>query len=241
MNASATAELPPPLYDTLLRLTPVNVLLFDTELVCRYAAPVGETFLGRRPQDLLGLPAADVLPPASNGLRPVLEQAAREARGWSDQAYRFKHAVGGAEQPCCWSIQVDPVAVDGYRGVLVSWQDIIGQAEERERLEDELQRLRSELARLRRETRERNDALVHLLSDLRNAVTPLSGYLQVIVRRPETLGGRTPAEVIRTHILPRVADILEATERLRRPPIYAPEENGAAHTPGAAEPAPTRT
>ena len=241
MNASATAELPPPLYDRLLRLTPVNVLLFDTDLVCRYAAPVGETFQGRRPEDLLGLPAADVLPPASNGLRSVLEQAAHQARAWQNQEYRFTHTVNGVEQPCCWSIHVAPVAVNGYRGVLVSWQDIIEQAEERDRLQNELRRLRPELERLRREARERNAALVQLLSDLRNAVTPLSGYLQVIVRRPETLGGRTPAEVIRTHVLPRISDILEATDRLRRPPIYAPEENGAAHTPAAAEPAPTRS
>ncbi len=220
MTASPTADLPPPLGDALLRLAPVNVFLFDTDLVCRYAAPVGDEFLGEPRERLLGRHAAEVLPPAANGLRPVLERAAREASAWQDPEYRFTHRIGDVEQPCCWSIHVQPVAVEDYRGVLVSWSDIIQQAEERESLLAEVESLRGQ-------ARERNTALISLLSDLRNAITPISGYLQVIVRRPETLGGRSPREVIASQVLPRINDVLDATDRLCRPPIYAPEQDEA--------------
>ena len=233
MTASPTAALPPSLGDALLRLAPVNVFLFDTDLVCRYAAPVGDEFLGEPRERFVGRHAADILPPAANGLRPVLERAAREATAWQNPEYRFIHRIGDVEQPCCWSIDVQPVAVEDYRGVLVSWSDIIQQARERESL-------LAEVASLRGQARERNTALIGLLSDLRNAITPISGYLQVIVRRPEMLGSRSPAEVIASQVLPRITDVLDATDRLRHPPIYAPEQEGVSPpSPEHAPPAPS--
>lgn len=226
MNTSTATHLPEPLYDVLLRRAPVNVFLFDTDLVCRYAAPVGDALLGQPREALLGRPAAEVLPPAANGLGPVLERVARDAKEWRNPEYRFTHRINGEVQSCCWSVHVEPIEMDDYQGVLLSWSDILEEAQER-------QSLRAEIQSLHRQAEERNAALTVLLSDLRNAVTPLSGYLQVIARRPEMLAGRSVAEVITRSVLPRIGDILDATDRLRRPPIYAPERNGATNRPGA--------
>src|SRR5687768_15368499 len=71
--------------DRLLQRTPVNVFLFDTNLVCCYAAPVGDHFLGRPRDDLTGRQAAEILPPAADGLAPVLERAARDAERWQER------------------------------------------------------------------------------------------------------------------------------------------------------------
>jgi hypothetical protein len=219
MDRTHTPELSPELSDTLLRLAPVNVLLLDRDLVCRYAAPAGETLYGRRREDVIGRPVAEVLPPARNGLGAVLRRAAREASPWHDPEYYFADARGQTAVPECWSVAIDPVATPEFTGVLVSWTEIAEQAKERRRLIEELERLR-------REARERNAALIQVLSDLRNAITPLSGYLQVIVRRPLTLKGRSAAQVIAELVLPRVADLLVTADRLRRPPIYSSEADG---------------
>jgi hypothetical protein len=219
MEQTPSIDLSPELSDELLRLTPVNVLLLDRELVCRYAAPAGETLYGRRRDDVVGRPVTDVLPPARNGLGRVLQRAARQSAAWRDPEYRFEQAEGTEARSCCWSVAVDPVATPEFSGVLVSWTEIAEQAAERERL-------RGEIQRLRREARERNAALIQILSDLRNAITPLSGYLQVIARRPETLRGRPAAEVVSNLVLPRIADLLAITDRLRRPPIFSAEANG---------------
>lgn len=213
MNHASGQPLPSPLYDTLLRLAPVNVVLFDDQLRCRYAAPVGDHILGTSPDRLIGRPAAQILPPAANGLGAVLERAAHDAQAWHNAEFRFVDRSRGGELPCCWSIQVNPVAVEGYHGVLVSWSDVLDAADERRRMRDQLRRLR-------REQHERNVALTYLISDLRNLITPISGYLQVIVRRPAMLAGRTPAQLITANVLPRFDDLLTAIDRLRRPPIY---------------------
>src|SRR5215208_5808260 len=226
MNGTSGVQLSPHLSDAMLRLAPVNVLLLDDRLVCRYAAPVGDALEGRRPDEVLGRPVTEVLSAARDGLRPVLERAARQATAWRNPEYRFRVPENGGERPCCWSVTVDPVATDGFRGVLVSWTEIEEQRVERERLHAEIDHLRAE-------SRERNAALVHALSDLRNAVTPLSGYLQVIVRHPALLKGRTPAEVIAEYVMPRVADVLAVADRLRLPPIFSTEANGSPGPSGA--------
>jgi hypothetical protein len=230
MEHTRSIDLSPELSDELLRLAPVNVLLLDRDLVCRYAAPTGETLYGRQRDDLVGRPVTDVLPPARNGLGRILHRAARQSAAWHHPEYRFEHTEGSEARSCCWSVAVDPVATPEFSGVLVSWTEIAEQAAERERL-------RGEIQRLRREARERNAALIQVLSDLRNAITPLSGYLQVIARRPTALGGRPAADVVGSLVLPRIADLLAITDRLRRPPIFAVEANatasGAASTPAS--------
>jgi hypothetical protein len=214
MNAPPAGPVPPMLWDVLLRLVPLNLLLFDTDLLCCYAAPIGDDMLGRHPEELLGLPAAEILPPVRDGLAPVLERAARDAIPWRNPEYGFIRTLDGREQHFCWSIHVDPVRVDDLRGVLVTWSDVLAGTQERDRL-------LTEAGAYRREAEERNAALVQALSDLRNAITPLSGYLQVIARRPEMLRGLSPGELIAGVVLPRIGDLLIIAERLRRPPIYA--------------------
>ena len=209
MMMQPDTALPPEVFDTALRRTPVNVFVFDTDLICRYAAPVGDSFLGQPREQLTGRPAAEFWPPAANGLRPVLQRAAREAERWENDTYHFVHGTGAEERACCWSIQIEPVAVDGFRGVLVSTADVLQAAADRHELEQ-----------LREEQRERNEALLAAVSDLRNLITPLSGYLQLIARRPDSLGKRSPAEVISSMVLPQVRIILDTVDRLRHPPIY---------------------
>src|SRR5215211_857145 len=170
-------RLTPALSDQLLTLAPINLLLFNEELVCDYAAPVGDVLLGRARDDLVGRSADDILPPARDGLKPALHQAAAGARGWATPHFRFSYDHDGGIRQCCWSIQVNPVRTRRYRGVLVSWQDADRQAEENSAL-------RTALNACEEEARARDEAAIMLFSDLRNAITPLSGYLQLIVRRP---------------------------------------------------------
>jgi signal transduction histidine kinase len=212
MTTQPETVLPREVFDTVLRRTPVDVFVFDTDLICRYAAPVGDSFLGQPREQLTGRPAAEFWPPAANGLRPMLQRAAREAESWQDAGYQFVHQAGDQELSCCWSVQIEPVAVDGFRGVLVSTSDVLKAAADRQELE-----------RLQAEQQERNEALLEAVSDLRNLITPLSGYLQLIARRPGTLGLRSPAEVITAVVLPQIRTILETVDRLRRPPIYQQE------------------
>lgn len=214
MESRVEPPLAPPLWDAMLRLAPVNVLLFDTELICRYAAPVGTLLMGKPPAEWIGRPAPEVLPPAANGLAAPLRLAAAtaDAASWRSPEYRFALRLDGIDQPCCWSIQIDPLVVESYRGVLVTWSDILDAVTERAQVE-------AQLAALAAQREQRATAITALLSDLRNLVTPISGYLQVMARRPATLAGRPFASVITENVLPRLDDLLVAIDRLRRPPI----------------------
>lgn len=214
MTSPTAQSLPDSVCETLLQLAPVNVFFFDTELVCRYAAPVGDEFLGLHRDLMPGRPAAEILPPAANGLRREMERAALQATSWHNPEYHFVHHAAGQETPCCWTIHIEPVTVESFRGVMVSWSDVKERADERESL-------RADLEEQRQANVERDSALMALLSDLRNMITPISGYLQVIARRPAMLGRRSVTDVISFNILPRVNDVLASLDRLRRAPIYS--------------------
>lgn len=217
--AAQRPEPPSAVLDLLLRLTPVNALLFNTELICDYAAPIDDALLGRPRTQLLGRSAADLLPPARNGLTPHLRRAADEGRGWSAAEFRFVDP-SEADRRYCWSVLVEPVRISNYRGVLVTWQDIRRNA-------DEMASLRAELAALRSAAEEREAALLRLYTDLRTAITPVWGYLQLIVRRPAALRERSPAHLIGTQVLPALGRLLAALERLREPPISRPDRHTA--------------
>ncbi|MGH2587633.1 MAG: PAS domain-containing protein [Dehalococcoidia bacterium] len=222
MNVPPAGSVPPTLWDAMLRLVPLNLLFFDAGLICRYAAPIGDHVLGRRAEELLGLPAMEILPPEPDDLGSALERAVSDATPWHNPEYRFAGTLDGSEQLFCWSIRLDPVRVGDIRGVLVAWADILAETQERDRL-------LVEADVYQHEAEERNAALIEAFSDLRNAITPLSGYLQLIVRRPEMLHGRAPAELIAGAVLPRIGDLLTITERLRRPPIYEPAPTSGTH------------
>ena len=59
-TASSSPALPQPLLETLLHRAPLDLLLFDVRLICRYAAPAGDTLLGRTAAELVGQ-SAEVL------------------------------------------------------------------------------------------------------------------------------------------------------------------------------------
>lgn len=206
---ASTTDLPPILCDTLLRLVPLNILLFDTDLVCRYAAPLDDQLLGRPREELMGRPAWEVLPPAGNGLRPMLERAARQTEAWRDPEYRFSRLIDDVETPCCWSIQVEPVAVDDYRGVLVAWSDVLESFAERDALAADVERLRTD-------ARARTAETFALLSEMRGILTPISGYLQAIVRRPRVLAGMSVHAIVAERLLPGVQQLVASIDRLAR-------------------------
>jgi nitrogen-specific signal transduction histidine kinase len=202
MNDSARPDLPLELLDAVLRRAPVDVLLFDRSLICRYAAPVGDTFFGQPGSSLAGRPVEEVLPPARNGLRATLAAAAHDARGWSAPAYRFTCAIDGVDTSFCSAIQIEPVSADSYEGVLVIMADARALAE----LEEEHARLHEETVRLRR-------ALRHVRARVRDRLALVSGYLQLIARRPRLLAGRPISDVIERSLLPEVDAIVAEMDR----------------------------
>ncbi|MBI2760778.1 MAG: PAS domain-containing protein [Chloroflexi bacterium] len=197
MNRFNQPDLPPEVLDVVLQRAPVDVLLFDRSLICRYAAPAGESFLGQPSASLPGRPVDEILPPARNGLRETLDAAARDARAWSAPAYRFTCPIDGVDTPFCSAIQIEPVSADDYEGVLV----ILADARALAQLEDEHTKLHEEAIALRR-------ALWQLRVRARDRLALISGYLQVIARRPRILAGRAPSEVIERTLLPQVGAIV---------------------------------
>lgn len=219
MNTSLPApSLPPPLFDTLLQRTPVDVLLFDTALVCRYAAPADDTLFGRTADELVGRHAAEILPPAANGLRPVLERAAQEAAAWRAPHYRFTYRERDTELSFCWAIRVEPIAVEQYRGVLVTLSDVYDLIDENDQLRAENDRLHAELEQAHRRESAWVTALRGLQATVRSRLAPVSGYLQVLARRPSVLAGRAVPSVIEDHVLPQLRNLVDAVDRLSEPP-----------------------
>ena len=61
-------------------------------------------------------------------------------------------------------------------------------------------------------------ALQAARATLRNRLTPVVGYLQLLARRPRVLAGRSAAAVLEDEVLPRVRDLLDVIDRLYGPP-----------------------
>ena len=78
-TATPPPSLPSVLLESLLRLAPLDVLLFDTDLVCRYAAPAGDTLFGRSATELVGEPVTALFSPSSGDLHTALREAAENA------------------------------------------------------------------------------------------------------------------------------------------------------------------
>ena len=194
---TASATPPPALLDRLLQVAPIDVLLFDTALVCRYAAPAADTLFGRTAAELVGRPAAAIFPPADSGLGPVLARAAQTAIAWEDHAFRYAARLDEGEQLYCWWVRVEPVATADFRGVLVTLADVGDLVQETERL--------------RQEGRE-------LQATVRTLLAPVVGYLQLLARRPHVLRGRPPAQVVEAVVLPRVQEIVAAVDVAAGPP-----------------------
>ena len=159
MTTMAPAPLPSPLLETLLRMAPLDVLLFDTELVCRFAALADDTLFGRTAAEFVGQPADAIFPPIRGDLRSALELAATSPTSYQYPSYRYTYTdtSGTTETAFCWSVRVEPVTLHDYRGreefrgVLVTLADVLDLSDENDRLRSQVDELQRELDRLRRE------------------------------------------------------------------------------------------
>jgi nitrogen-specific signal transduction histidine kinase len=205
-NDDSTQDARPPLswdlLDSLLLRAPVDVLLLDRELICRYAAPAEERFLGQPRDALPGKHVAQIFPPAGNGLRPVLERAVRESTPWRQPQYRFTCAIDGADTSFCSAIQVEPIDVADYQGVVL----ILADARELQGLAETHERLRTEVGRLR-------SALQEVQTVLRGALAPVSGYLQMIARGHAALATLPAQLLITRRVLPSIDAIVTLVDQ----------------------------
>lgn len=226
-TAPATVEPPHPLFDLLLRLAPADILLFDSTLRCHYAAPVGDTFLGTSRSQLVGRHVTEILP-ARTRLQTALERAARQTASWEHGDYTLPSR--SADQPTDYrcAVRVEPVILPDFTGVLVLLSEIGALAGERDRL-------RAELEALRRQEAARTEAIRRLHGQVRTQLTPVIGYLQLLVRRPAAFGGRTAATVINGLILPVLDRLVETLDHLRDLSTARPDGGVArgSHEPAA--------
>jgi nitrogen-specific signal transduction histidine kinase len=200
---------PHPHWDAVLRLVPSHVFIFDATLVCRYAAPAGEAFLGQSRESLLGRHAAEILPPAANGLRPILERAAQEAARWSTPHYRYSQRVADEETVHIWAVQVEPLVMTDHSGVLLTLYDVLDLVEERDQLQLERSALEVQLQQVHALVQERERELRASGAHLRTLLTSVWGYLQLLARRPQGLGERSTTATIDDLVMPQLREIIQ--------------------------------
>ncbi len=213
--------LPGPLLNLLLYQAPLDALLFDAELVCRYAAPAADTLLGRTAAELIGLPADAIFGPGHSDLLAALHLAASAASTYTYPAYRSTAPPAGATAQetvvACWSVRIEPVLLHDYRGreefrgVLVTLADVADLATERDTLRQREAELTTESADLRLQLEARRQRAVAARERVRAQLTPVVGYLQVLSRRPELLAGEDPAAVL-ARLLPYLAEAVAAVD-----------------------------
>jgi PAS domain S-box-containing protein len=209
---------PHPNWDAVLRAAPSHIFLFDSTLTCRYAAPSGEAFLSQSQEQLTGRHASEILPPAANGLRPVLERAANEASRSSIPQYRYRHRRDDGEIAYVWAVEVEPLTLAGQQCVLVALRDVLELVEERDELGLEKGELAEQLHQLRRANEEREQELVAAEVQLRTLLTSALGYLQILTRQPQHMESRSVAETIDEMILPPLREVVQLVNALDRFP-----------------------
>jgi len=90
MTSFAPAPAPVQLLDAMLRMAPLDVLLFDHDLICRYAVLADETLFGRTAGQFIGEPADALFPPARDDLRAALKLAVSgSGASYEYPAYRY--------------------------------------------------------------------------------------------------------------------------------------------------------
>src|SRR5215216_4660659 len=155
MVASPSPSAPGAVLDALLRRAPLDALLFDADLVCRYAAPAGDTLLGRTWAELVGATAEAIFGPAGGDLVAAARLAVDAATPAAYPVYRYERAEAETRVYRCWSVAIEPVLLHDYRGreefrgALVTLADVRDLADERDRLRDAAARLTAEVADLR--------------------------------------------------------------------------------------------
>jgi nitrogen fixation/metabolism regulation signal transduction histidine kinase len=199
--------LPGSLLDRVLISAPLHVFVFDRRLICRYAAPAGDRFLGRTRDQLVGCHAAEVVPSSGNGLQPALERVAAGGAIWQHPSYRYRHRTAAREMRYIWTVQARPLPIEDETGVLLMLQDVIDAVHERDRLENENNELRAALVAEHGRQAAARRARHELRAKIRNLLAPVAGYLQVIARRPSLLADQSVAEIIEKTLLPQLRSI----------------------------------
>jgi hypothetical protein len=215
--------------ESLMQLAPLDVLLFDTDLICRYAAPANDTLFGRTAAQLIGEPATTLFSLQSGDLHSALREAAQDAGSYDYPTYRYTDSAAESQQYYCWSVRIQPVNLMDYRGreefrgVLVTLADVQDLADERDRLQQAQERLLAENARLHaglEDLRARlgSSAATHqeVRAQVRDLLAPVSGYLQVIAHRPDALNGRSPESLIAQVVLPRLRELVATVDAAAR-------------------------
>jgi hypothetical protein len=224
MVAQSSPALPGALLDALLHRAPLDALLFDTELVCRYAAPAGDTLLGRSRAALVGASAEQLFGREHGDLLAALRRAVTAVAAFRDPAYRAAAAAAAAGEPetlGCWSVDIEPLMLHDYRGreefrgALVTLADVGDLAAERDRLRHAEARLTAEVAALRLQLDARRERAEAARARVRTLLTPVQGYLQVLARRPALLAGDDPAALLE-RLLPQLAEIVAAVDEAAR-------------------------
>lgn len=233
------ALLPLPLLEAIILQSPLDVLLFDTDLICRYAAPAGGTLFGRTAAELTGMRADEIISPDHGDLHSALQLAAQSATSYGYPSYRYTFNDSTTQALFCWSIRVEPVALHDYRGreefrgVLVTLADVQDLTDENDHLKRETDRLRRENGRLQRrlvEAERREAAALASRRALREAVrtlvTPAVCYLQALSRRPQILRGQPPERVIEGIVLPGLATVVDAVDEIAGAPSPSDRAGG---------------
>jgi hypothetical protein len=209
------APLPMPLLETLLRLSPLDLLLFDTALICRYAALTDSSLIRPTAGTLIGQPAAAIFPAGADDLHAALALAAAHARGARYRSYRVTHAEVAASTSVCWSVLIEPVVLQDYRGseefrgVLVTLADVHDLADEVDRLQAEVGHLQERLTQAERAVAIAQEERRQLRTIVRTALAPVVGYLQVLSRRPWLFRERQQETVLDTQVLPVLHRLVE--------------------------------
>ena len=214
-------SLPRPLLETLLHRAPLDMLLFDVELICRYAAPAGDTLLGLSAAELVHQSAATIFGREASDLLTALRQAADAAAAAQYPAYRYTQQEAETQTYHCWSVAVEPVLLHDYRGreefrgVLVTLADVADLVAERDRLREAEGRLTAENAELRLQLAAQHQRAEETQAQVRTLLAPVSGYLQVLARRPELLAGQDQAALL-AQLLPRLTEVAAAVDAAAR-------------------------
>lgn len=224
-TASPSPSLPAALLEALLHHAPLDVLLFDTELVCRYAAPASGELFGRSAHALTGEHASAIFDPAYGDIQTALRLAADDAGGAEYPSYRYTAADAETRMYYCWSVSIQPVLLldyrgrEEFRGVLVTLADVQDLADERDRLRTAEERLLAEngvlhveLEDLRGRLAASENARRQVQAQVRNLLAPLYGYLQVLARRPAILAGESAQAIAEQLLLPRVREVVAAVD-----------------------------
>ena len=150
--------------------------------------------------------SSEIMPSTANGLRAALERAATGAERWQTPHYQFRHRAGGTETIHHWAVSVEPLEMIGEHGVLLALSDVQALVNEQNRLAAQVNDL---LEQQEREVRGKQA----LYKQMRSVLAPISGYLQLMARRPQALAEHPNADVLEQHLLPLLRQLLDLVQQ----------------------------